>query len=329
MAGRANKDSTEIRYLLGTISPEEAIRLEEGYFADSARFEQLEIAEDELIDAYVRNQLSPEETQQFKTRLLKYARISERVNFARALAEKADLSELPREPQVDETEFVVPWWQRFLPAPPALRLAFATCFLIFAFGGLTSTVTWLRLRNESELIATERAMLQKHKDELDKRALQLQGQNEQLTADIQRQGDELAQQRQRIDALQRALDSRQPDRKLTGVLASVFLSPGLTRGQPGENRELPISPNTSRAEISLGLESNEYRTYRAVLKNTNRDLVFSQDRLSVRNPARPQIDFVIPARFLTTGTYLITVSGRTATGAFEDVADYTFRVTKK
>jgi hypothetical protein len=341
LAGRLNKDSAEIRYLLGTISPEEAIQLEEGYFADNAKFEQFEIAEEQLIDAYVRNQLSPEETQQFKTRLLKLARITERVNFARALAEKADAyelpgelpvqevvvpSELPRELQVQEV--VVPWWQRFLPAQSALRVAFAACFLIFAIGSLISIATWLRLRSESERVTSERASLQKQKEELDKRALELEGKNQQLTADLQKQRDELAQERQRLDEVQGALDSRQPDRSLTGITASILLSPGLTRS-PDQSPQLTIHPNTSTAKISLDLEGNDYRTYRAVLKNTNSTQIFSQDRLRVRDPARSQIDFVVPARVLTPRTYLITVSGRTPSGAFEDVADYMFRATRK
>lgn len=321
-------NSAEIRYLLGTISPEEALKLEEGYFADSARFEQLEIAEEELIEAYVRNQLSSEEAQQFETRLLRYPRIGERVNFARALSEKVKAYELSSKRRSEKEDSIVPWWQRFLPEQPALRVAFAACFLIFAIGGLISIPTWLRLRSESDRITSERAALQKQTEELDKRALQMQGQNEQLTADLRRQEDELAQQRQRIDDLQRALASRQPDRGLPGVLASVFLYPGSTRG-PEETRELAIYPNTSRAQISLGLESNEYKTYRAVLKTAARSVVLSRNGLSVRNPALPQIHFVIPAHVLTAGTYLITVSGRTPTGEFEDVADYTLRVARK
>ena len=56
-----------MRYLLGDLSEDEKTRMEEAFFADNARFEELELAEEELIDAYVRDNLSLKERRQFQT----------------------------------------------------------------------------------------------------------------------------------------------------------------------------------------------------------------------------------------------------------------------
>ena len=54
------------RYLLGDVSDEEQIRLEECYFVDDDVFEQLSALEDELIDDYVRGELAEPQRNQFE-----------------------------------------------------------------------------------------------------------------------------------------------------------------------------------------------------------------------------------------------------------------------
>jgi len=72
-----------MRYLLGSLSEDERNRLEENFFADDAKFEELEVLEDELIDDYVAGELSPDERRQFESKLKQSPRLVERVHFAR------------------------------------------------------------------------------------------------------------------------------------------------------------------------------------------------------------------------------------------------------
>ena len=85
------------QYLLGTLSDVEVDRLEERYFSDNYLFEEIGIAEDELIDAYVRERLSSPEREQFEKVLSRSPRLSERVHYGRLLRERAStrLAELP------------------------------------------------------------------------------------------------------------------------------------------------------------------------------------------------------------------------------------------
>ena len=91
-----------MRYLLGTLSDEEAALLDARYFSDDGEFEELEIAEEELVDRYVRNELSAEKNRQMKEVLKRHPRLQERVEFARLLAKKVLTHEEPAPVLSDE-----------------------------------------------------------------------------------------------------------------------------------------------------------------------------------------------------------------------------------
>jgi hypothetical protein len=57
-----------VRYLLGELTEEECDELEEAYFATTDGFEELQAVEQELMDAYVAGELSPERRLRFESR---------------------------------------------------------------------------------------------------------------------------------------------------------------------------------------------------------------------------------------------------------------------
>lgn len=74
------------RYLLGTIDPEVRENVERRLFSDEKIFwEQLCLAEDELMDDYVSDDLDDEEERSFKQCFLSTEERREKLNFARAL----------------------------------------------------------------------------------------------------------------------------------------------------------------------------------------------------------------------------------------------------
>lgn len=310
--------------------------MEEVFIADDRSFEQLEIAEEELIDAYVRDQLSNEEAERFISKLLPAPRISERVLFARSLAEKADSSKsklqgVPAEALADsKTETPgTRWWTSFLPPQPALRVAFIVTFCLFLLGGTSLVAGWLRLRNENERLAFERATLEKQQNDLDQRATEQRLKNEQLTADLELRSDQLAKEQKRIDESRRAIDGQLlGTRKLPSTIASISLFPGLTRDQ-SERQELPIRSGQTMAQLDLVLENDEYRSYRASIERADRGRVFNINAgKAINTRSGPQIRVVVPTSLLAPGDYIVTVSGRTKSGKLEPVSNYAFRVTK-
>src|SRR5262249_59525799 len=59
-----------VKYLLGDLSPEEEVRVEDRAFAEPDYLVVMEATEADLIDAYVRGDLSPAERRGFERRFL-------------------------------------------------------------------------------------------------------------------------------------------------------------------------------------------------------------------------------------------------------------------
>jgi len=57
-------------YLLGNLDAERRAAIEESILCDPGIYEELLVAEEELIDQYITNNLSPSERQQFDTHFL-------------------------------------------------------------------------------------------------------------------------------------------------------------------------------------------------------------------------------------------------------------------
>lgn len=76
------------RYLLGNLSEEEAAEFEGLYFASDEVFEDLLAEEDDLIDAYVAEELTPDERSRLERLLPVSTRLRNRVETARALGRR-------------------------------------------------------------------------------------------------------------------------------------------------------------------------------------------------------------------------------------------------
>jgi hypothetical protein len=87
-------------YLLGTLPAEEAEALEERYFTDESGFEEVVLAEDDLIDEYLDGELPEESRHVFEARLQErpelMARLDARRRLTRALRRRIDSREIPR-----------------------------------------------------------------------------------------------------------------------------------------------------------------------------------------------------------------------------------------
>jgi anti-sigma factor RsiW len=86
MATDLNSENLIARYLLGELSEEQQVAIEDRAFADQKYLASITSVENDLIDEYVRNELSPAERQRFEKQFLASAERRKRVEFARALA---------------------------------------------------------------------------------------------------------------------------------------------------------------------------------------------------------------------------------------------------
>jgi hypothetical protein len=97
------------QYLLGLTPPEESLAIEERLLTGDGFYEELLIAEDELVDEYLRGGLTEPERQRFTSHFLQPPERQQKLRFARALRRYVDLAakaepretttaeELPRE----------------------------------------------------------------------------------------------------------------------------------------------------------------------------------------------------------------------------------------
>jgi hypothetical protein len=326
----AKIDSPEVRYLLGTLSENERIRMEESFFADDARFDELELAEDQLIDAYVRNELPGEERQQFESQLRASPRLVERVHFASALAERA-ANFLPKEDEhsVDPVFLVRPapnaapgWTERFLGHHAGFRLAFATCLLLVMISSTALVAMWSHLRSETDRIAGERASFQREKKETERQLNEQKTKASQLEDALQREREKRNQDLKLIEGHQ----SRQKPKdygRFASTLATILLTSGAMRGGPGGQPELIIGPGKTTAVLHLELEKNDYPTYNVVIKSVDGIFVTRKKHLK---PHNRQLRVSLPTRILPANDYMIHVEGVTATGQVESVNDYDLHV---
>lgn len=319
-----------MRYLLGDLSEDERARMEGAFFTDDSKFEAMRIAEDELVDAYVRNELSSAEQLQFEKNLLSSPRISERVNFARTLAEKINSAQSPdAEVSIEpvpsitspRTESKTPWWKRTLFTQPAFSMAMAVILVLVA--GFVLISGW-RLKNESNRIANEQAALQRRQEELDRQSREQRSQSDQRAAELQRARDQLAQDQKRFEDFKRTSETGQ--RSTLGSIVPFLLTPGGSRGS-GEGHDFVIGPEASTAKLELALERNDYARYSVTIENAEEKPVISKSGLKTRNGT--SLTLMVPTKMLRPDNYIVTVKGINASGTSEPVANYQFRVLKK
>lgn len=81
-----SKDQEALRaYLLGSLPPEEVAPFEERLITDGALYQELLIVEDELVDQYLSDELSPTECEGFEKHFLLAAERQQKVRFSRTL----------------------------------------------------------------------------------------------------------------------------------------------------------------------------------------------------------------------------------------------------
>jgi hypothetical protein len=290
-------------------------------------FEEIEIAEEELTDAYVRGELSLEERRLLEKGLRNSPQLVERLHFARLLADAADRA-AEGEVSLSQRKELSPsrksWWPFGLTwgSRPAFNLAFAACLLIMFIGGLSFLAGWVRLRRESQELAEKQAVLERQRLELQKSAAEQRLATEQITADLKEKQQKLEADQRRLDELTQALNEKPT--ASSAIIANLFLLPA-SRGS-GTDKELKVPPGTSKIRLQLSVDSIDYRGFEADVKDPHGKVIFHPTK--IRPPrSRTVVTIMIPTKNLTAGVYSVQLSGISPDGTTELVGNYSFRIT--
>ena len=322
MPEQPNREERANRYLLGGLSESEALTLEEQILSDDEVFENLEIAEDELIDRYVRDELRTEERRRIQEMILNSPRLAERVEIARILTTRVS-------PQPAEAVRLKPekirWWNLFLPTPqmaPAMRFLAVTPLALLLLTSVLLVLVWTRYRAESQRWANAEQRLSQLQKEIADQNAKSSGLETALTQTQQ----EKTEQEKLVADLQRQLDEQ---RGKTPSIFSFFINPGVgTRGGGGAEASFRVPPGTNDLELQLNVESGDYSQYEATLQNADLKPISRPSRLKpIRRGNRKFIPFKVPTRLVPPGSYSIHVDGLT-NQLREDFSDYRFRVTR-
>jgi anti-sigma factor RsiW len=110
------------RYLLGELSAAEQTALEDEYFLDRAKYDQLRQTEDDLIDSYARGALAPADRKRFEQAFLSNPQRRRHIKFSRAfvrvmdeeLSGRSPVERTTRTQEIDRQHRLLSWWSKLI-----------------------------------------------------------------------------------------------------------------------------------------------------------------------------------------------------------------------
>ena len=317
------------RFLLGEMPETERSAFETRFVADESLFEQISVAEDELIESYLRETLSPAEKTNFEREFLATEPRRQRVAFTRTLLDKLKTEQEIAAVKKTETATTAhpSVWENLTNLLRFPKLAFGAAFalLILIFGG------WFLLRNSKQTeIAkqtTPTPTVEIIKPVVNQNAVINENNsvstNTNAAANIPDNKNDLPNaNRATPNANQNTNKPKQTAVERAPILA---LFAGGVRSE-GKMPELDLPEKASGATLQLNLESVDYKIYSIEIVNPDGASIFKNGKLKVRDK---KINFFIPAAKLETGDYIVKLSARNSNNEIESVADYTYRVKRK
>lgn len=311
-----------IRYLLGELSQDEQVRVEDRLFTDDEYFEQLEAIREELADDYARGDLSARERERFERQFLTSTQGRQDVQFAKALA--VVLGESETRSPVSSSAETVSWWRSplaFLAVQNrAIQFSLAALMVVLLAGALWMTIENWQLRQR-----LDRA--QQGEQVLKEQATGEQARNEDLAAGLQherQQRDQLQKERDELQARLNELSHPEP------AIVSFLLPRGLPR-DAGEPTNLVIARGTRLIRLQLDLEGDDrYNRFRAEIRTTGGKLIWSGNAPLVRQSESVSAAYLrFPASVLNGGEYEVALKGVAGKAQLEDVGYYYFKVVRR
>jgi hypothetical protein len=306
------------RYLLGEMAESDQTAFERELLADRDKFDQVWSVEDELIDSYVRDEMSRSDRERFESHYLASPLHRERVAIARLFLENIDQ---PGGETINTkvTSPVAPWWSRLLESrswpKPAVGAALALALLLIFGGG------WLFIERSrlTDQIAKIQSEAQIESASLRQREQELALRNQELEK-------EMAERRRQSEQLKAEVELlRQQARSTLSAVPSFLLIPTPLRS---ENAPPPpaIPILNGKIRLLMELESRDHPSYRIKLQTAEgREILLGKIDQVIVSKDRAFAMLTIPAKTLAKGEYVLILSGQTPDGRSEEIDRYFFR----
>ena len=341
MAGKTQEGAQLTRFLLGGASEAERERIEAEFFADDDAFQEMLVAEDDLIDDYARGELSAEQRKQFEERFLTSSEGRERVHFARAFAAANGPQPVTKTREV-ATPSSPGLFALIFGRSAVLQPVLATIALVALGGFLWLLVERSRINGELNALRAERTTLNNKVQELQQTAET----ERRRSAEAMAQLNEL-RERPGTESPQPSKDAPQSEtpkkrnvvnnnetyasnrRNIPPSQDSVTfdLDPGSIRSGPGSDLAVPAGVAYVQLRLALDVGAPEQR-YRAEIETPEGRKAWNSNLFTGNRSASAEVTYVlrVPARSLPPGHYIMSLKAERPNGVFEQVAYYSFRV---
>jgi hypothetical protein len=312
----AESDKELMRYLLGQLPVERRDRLEEHYFEDDTLHEKLLAIEDELIDAYLLGDLSADDNQSFENFFLRSPERSEKVRFARSLHQFTE-REIGSTPKFPILSSVV----RLEPVQPSPAIEPMTNRLGPVHGRQQVNNILRDSGNDSNKTASRGLFNLRFPFGF---AMAFAASALILVSAIiwvSRTRREVMSAEQTEPSNIRHETTASPPPVASFVLFPYF------RGSSEENTvSVPAGPHT--IELKLALQSDEYRSYRFELRDSDgKKIIETRDLKSqVMKDGTHAVTASFPSNLIPAGDYSLRLEGETANHNGQPVGGYGFRV---
>jgi hypothetical protein len=330
VVGNLSEDKQLITgYLLGALYESEQERLDEMSLTDDEFADCLRVVENDLVDSYVRGELSGDALTRFNSHYLASPGRAEKVRFAESLLAFADkaAAEQARDTWSPETTRhagrEASRWFFSLPRP-ALQWGLAAAALLILIGGGYLFVENLRLRDQLAQKQAERSGLELREQDL----LRLLDQQRLLDAETEKELTQVRDRLAQLELQQAAGQHPGPEADERDLRVVAFVLSPQSRGI-GQIATLTIPAAADYVALSLELEAEGFQDYRAALKNpATNQIVWRSGRLKPSGKDKT-VRVRLPAGSLNSQNYLVELSGISARGVPENAGSYAFKVARQ
>ena len=296
-------------YLLGSLPENETERLDRLSLTDEEFAGQVDAVEHDLVDSFVRGELSEERLARFQSYYLASPRRREKVQFAKTLIDAIDKSSnVPA--QTTGAPLRKSIFRQWGFAAAALVMLCATGYFIFENN---------RLRNQMILRQPD-AALQQREQELQRQLAKQQS----LT--LQKE-DELARARKNLAELEQKTQIPQPG-STPGQREVIVLAFNLSPQKRGISKlpQLVVPAGTAIIAFNLELEVNDFTEYRVALRNpATTKILWESGKIKVAGNSNV-VHLRMPASVLKNQNYVLELLGLSPGNQAEVVGSYSFRV---
>ena len=336
MKPQVEEESVIRKFLLGELSPEEGHYLEERQFLEQDYFQQIQAAEDDLIDEYLYGDLTANERERFEQRFLSKPERREDFRAAKALqlylsknAEGSSLAASKASEHATTSSSGNFFWS-FLRAPrPVWQFSLAAIALLIALGGIGIIVWSVLPKNQS-------APSQARQNETPPLPSPTESEPNQNSAPQNQQAfnEELRRNDKRATTDVKENAATPPalpavKRPKPTVYSFLLIPVGIVRGE-GEVKTIRLPQIQSVADFQLALiEETAYKSYRAALQTDDKRIVGNWTALKPqRVEAGNVVSVRVPRELLRQKRYSLVLSGVAADGAVREISSYPFQVAK-